>query len=69
MITEKEWKVIEPLLEPNSGVVELIDCKDRELAKAILGAKRHLGDLGLIEVGIALGRVLRAATDAEASKV
>mgnify|MGYP001586364808 CR=1 FL=1 len=60
MLTEAEWDVIGPYLEPNpDGLVEMLDDKDRELAKAILKSKGHLGPLGYIEVGIALGRVLR----------
>ncbi len=63
MLTEKEWKRVAPyLVEFESAgarsVADALTDKDRELAKAIIAAKRHLGPLGMIEVGIVLGRMI-----------
>lgn len=57
-ITEVEWKMLEPYIEPCPGTADLLSDKDRELAKLILKSKQHLGPLGMIEVGIVLGRML-----------
>jgi hypothetical protein len=63
-LTEEEAKRLEPYLEIGEQAAELVlsnlSDKDRELAKWILRTKRHLGELGMVEVAIVTARVLRS---------
>ncbi len=62
MLTPSEFERLEPYLDVGEKAAELVlsnlSDKDRELAKWILRSKRHLGELGMVEVAIVTARVL-----------